>query len=90
MSLVNEILFSEDKERKGPCLTCMIARPVLVVLICSVFLLWEEINLAMYIYIHLHIYCLGSVTYLFQVATGIISCTVLCYLLGLRAAEVLG
>ena len=40
MSLANEILFSEDKERKGPCLTCMIAGPVLlVVLIRSVFLL---------------------------------------------------
>ena len=40
MSLVNEILFSEVKERKGLCLTCMIARPVLlVILICSVFLL---------------------------------------------------
>ena len=41
-------------------------------------------------YIYILIYCLGSVTHLFQVATGIISCTVLCYLLGLRAAEVLG
>ena len=31
-----------------------------------------------YMYIYILIYCLGSVTHLFQVATGIISCTVLC------------
>ena len=40
--------------------------------------------------IYLYIYCLGSITHLFQVATRIVSCTVLFCLLGLRAAGVLG
>ena len=43
-----------------------------------------------YIYIYLYIYWVGSITHLFQVATRIVSCTVLFYLLGLRAAGVLG
>ena len=39
--------------------------------------------------IYIYIYSLGSLTHLFQVATRIVSCIVLCCLLGLRAAGVL-
>lgn len=74
--------FSENKEREGPHLTCVVGRPISAVHFDEIgpFVFALGRNESCYIY------SLRSPIHLLQVITIIISYTVLCYLLDLLAA----